>query len=88
MNSVCDRVSILNRGGSVFNEENCENATEFLGSGHHSDDVTREDRRAHEKRLFRSHPVFPREYLINWLEQLGIDNRPKPMGSTTTNALN
>ena len=86
MNNVRDRVSIIHRGGSVFNEENCENATEFLGSGHHSDDVTREDRRAHEKRLFRSHLVFPREYLINRLELLGIDARPKLMGSTTTNA--
>ena len=86
MNSVHDRVSILNGGGSVFNEENCEDVVDFIGSGHHSDDTTRDSRRAHEKRLFRSPLVFPREYLINRLKLLGIDARPKPMGSSTTDA--
>ena len=85
INSIRDRMTILARGGRVFNEQNCEDVTELIGGGQHFDDTSRNGRRALEKRLFCANSQHPREYLISKLQVLGINARPQPMGSTTTN---
>ena len=85
VSTISDRRYITSRGGKPLLENNSNNVEELLFVGEHSDDYEMTETYNQARRLFRVHQLFPREYLLNWLEILGTVTRPKPMGTTTTN---
>ena len=54
---------------------------QLMDGGDHFDDVPRADRRVHERRT----GDLPREKYVKHLEAMGVQRRPAPRGSTTTN---
>ena len=57
----------------------------MLDGGHHFDDAPLKDRYNHSRFLFRQAAYNPRQDLLDKTAILGIQSRPKPMGSTSTN---
>ena len=83
--TVKDRLSIIARGGELINTENTY-LNRSLGGGDHLDDVPCKERKRIQRVIFNTPDSHhPREYLLYKLQVLGIDERPSPMGSTTTN---
>ena len=85
ISGVRDRLHILSRGGMVINQGNSYDITDMIGGNMHFDDTNRHYRNNYVRSLFRRMQRNPREYLLDKLCCLGINARPKPMGSTTTN---
>ena len=85
VSTISDRRYVMSRGGKPLHENNSDDVEELLSGGDHSDDFNQTEKWNQGRRLFRVHQLFPREYLLNWLEILGTVTRPKPMGTTTTN---
>ena len=91
--TASDRLSINNRGGRDVTRSSLDNVIAieenrldaFLDGGEHFDDTTPRHRRARQTRLFRNSLSSPRQNLMDKLSILGINERPSPMGSTTTN---
>ena len=83
--SPSDRLTIIARGGEIIESENSR-LDRSLDGGDHYDDVTPTERIRIQRLLFaQPNSHHPREQMINKLKLLGIDSRPKPMGTTTTN---
>ena len=85
-----DRFSSMIRGGELNSEilvgDDRVRMNRALDGGEHYDDVPYEERRNMERRFERDNTLpHPREELMNRLAYMGIDGRPQPMGSTTTN---
>ena len=70
----------LSAGGFSHNVATARPA-QLMDGGDHFDDVPRADRRVHERRT----GDLPREKCVKHLEALGVQRRPAPRGSTTTN---
>ena len=83
--TVKDRLSIVSRGGALIKNEN-SHLNWSIGGGEHFDDVSLLERRRIQRAFFvNSNSKNPREYLLLKLQILGIEERPKPMGTTSTN---
>ena len=90
--TAADRYAIMNRGGTTLNQVNTNQVlcidnnrmSDALDGGEHFDDSDFAFRRNRQRVLFRQENNSPRNYLFNKIVMLGMTNRPKPMGSTTT----
>ena len=92
-----DSFHIMCNGGNPITSSNTNNGIEqsmeydrsnmssYLDGGEHFDDVNSDQRRNHLRSLFRRIHSNPREYLLEKLQMQGIDSRPAPLGSTSTN---
>ena len=89
-----DTYCIISRGGGngqnqteeVIPIKDKENKiSELLDGGKHFDNTDRFTRHNNKRRLFRDNNHNLREYLINKINILGLENCPYSMGSTTTN---
>ena len=78
-----DALSIISRGGDLFNKE--FNLNILLGGGHHFDDNSKSLRYNKSRKFLRSGVVHPREKLIEILNVCGVDKRPNPIGMSSTN---
>ena len=80
-----DRFNLMLRGGDLVNEINSK-LNCLLDGRQHFDDMSYKEQRNIERRHERN-PMLPhpREELLHRLVYLGIDSRPQPMGSNTTN---
>ena len=91
--TASDRCGISERGGATLSdeiiqgdelniEENRLNCS--FDGGVHFDDVPYTNQYNYQRSLFRNNNIHPRQVLMEKLNILGIEYRPKPMGSTTT----
>ena len=70
----------LSEGGFAHNIASTR-PQQLMDGGHHFDDIPRPDRRVHERRT----GDLPREHFVKHLQAMGVQRRPAPKGSTTTN---
>ena len=83
--SPCDRLNLISRGGDILINENSR-LDQALDGGDHYDDVSGSERLRNQRKIFMlPNSKYPREQMITKLRLLGIEGRPKPMGSTMTN---
>ena len=81
-----DRFSSMMRGSDLMNTNIEERMDRMLDGGEHYDDFPHREMRNIERRFSRDPTLpHPREVLLHRLAYMGIDSRPQPMGSTTTN---
>ena len=83
--TVKGMLSIIARSGELTSTENV-NWIRSLGRGDHLDDSPRKERVRIQRVIFKTpDSQHPRKYLLHKLQVLGIDERPSPIGSITTN---
>ena len=85
LDSPSDRLILSSRGGEIVLDEN-SGLNKALDGEYHYDNCGHKERKRSQRLLFaQPNSNHPREQMIIKLKILGIDQRPKPMGSTTTN---
>lgn len=89
-----DRYLVMTRCGTNFTSTNKNGALmsdldrlkDYLKDGEHVDDVSEISVHRFTQRSFRNSSMSPRQDLMDKIVSQGISNRPKPIGSTSTNA--
>lgn len=79
---------VVNGGGSLMNIDICNNTVEIrkcVDMSNQFDDSTRRAQCNDAQDLIAGYNCNSQEYLLAKLKYLGIKNRSKPMGTTTTN---